>query len=334
MDQSKSGASSNSSEKLNDDLLSKKQERKRFIRWVVGWALVLGWFFGGVIIGCYIEGWTIVTSCYVMVQIITTIGYGDVTVDKQSMKLVMTFYVLLGVMIVAGMVSNVVGELIIRQNQLVRARIEAMEMTMKGVSSKKVASKYGAINSLFVKLFGFLFWVGAGTIFYALYEPCSCSYGTTLIEGCVEGAKCVETGGATKSWNDSFYMSVITLTTVGFGDFSPKSSIGRIVGCFWMLLGVASTALFLGAFSDVFLAVKKDNENQKLERIDREMFDKIDTDKSGELDILEFRHFAFLKFGLVSEDDLRRVDALFDAFDLDNSGDVDYREVAQYMKLS
>ena len=47
------------------------------------------------------------------------------------------------------------------------------------------------------------------------------------MEGCLDGDNCTETGGVQLSFEDAFYMGVITFSTVGFGDFSPKSELGR-----------------------------------------------------------------------------------------------------------
>jgi len=39
-------------------------------------------------------------------------------------------------------------------------------------------------------------------------------------------------------WHDAFYFAIITLTTVGFGDYSPKTAAGRLLSCIALILGI------------------------------------------------------------------------------------------------
>ncbi len=54
--------------------------------------------------------------------------------------------------------------------------------------------------------------IGIGTVFYRL----------------VEGLR----------WLDSLYFSVITLTTVGYGDFSPATDAGKVFTMIYVVIGI------------------------------------------------------------------------------------------------
>lgn len=47
------------------------------------------------------------------------------------------------------------------------------------------------------------------------------------------------------SWLDSFYFTIITLTTVGYGDLSPQTSIGKIFTMVYILVGLSIISGFI-----------------------------------------------------------------------------------------
>lgn len=50
----------------------------------------------------------------------------------------------------------------------------------------------------------------------------------------------------------AMYWSLITLTTVGYGDISPVTPVGQLVASFTALLGVATVAMFTGIIASSF----------------------------------------------------------------------------------
>ena len=70
---------------------------------------------------------------------------------------------------------------------------------------------------------GLFFWVlvllGSGTWFYHAYEGWS--------------------------WLDSLYFTVITLTTVGYGDLSPQTPAGKIFTMIYIILGLGILSSFI-----------------------------------------------------------------------------------------
>ena len=46
-------------------------------------------------------------------------------------------------------------------------------------------------------------------------------------------------------WIDALYFSVITLTTVGYGDFSPQTTAGKVFTIFYIILGIGMILTFV-----------------------------------------------------------------------------------------
>ncbi len=47
------------------------------------------------------------------------------------------------------------------------------------------------------------------------------------------------------AWLDSLYFSVITLTTVGYGDFSPQTDLGKAFTMIYIFVGLGILAGFI-----------------------------------------------------------------------------------------
>jgi len=47
------------------------------------------------------------------------------------------------------------------------------------------------------------------------------------------------------SWLDAYYFSVVTLTTVGYGDISPHTAAGKIFTTFYLMLGIGIITAFI-----------------------------------------------------------------------------------------
>ena len=62
-------------------------------------------------------------------------------------------------------------------------------------------------------------------------------------------------------WIQSFYFSVVTLTTVGYGDISPTTDKSRLFAAIYILIGVAVVVTALGKIgTDI---IKKREEKYK-----------------------------------------------------------------------
>lgn len=54
---------------------------------------------------------------------------------------------------------------------------------------------------------------------------------------------------------DTYYYLITTATTVGYGDFSPRTDMGKLLATAYMVVGIALLGLFLGKITDVMVNI-------------------------------------------------------------------------------
>jgi voltage-gated potassium channel len=59
------------------------------------------------------------------------------------------------------------------------------------------------------------------------------------------------------SWVDSFYFCVITLATVGYGDFSPQTVAGKIFTILYIFLGIGLLVALFTQLAEALLAARR-----------------------------------------------------------------------------
>ena len=98
-----------------------------------------------------------------------------------------------------------------------------------------------------------------------------------------------------KSIPDSMYWAVITLTTVGYGDITPVSVLGKLIAVFAAIGGVIVVALLTGIVASSFSLQMERRKSQFEDEIRHALEDgEIDNDEMEHLDALR-KHFGFSK---------------------------------------
>ena len=128
---------------------------------------------------------------------------------------------------------------------------------------------------------------------------------------------------------DCFYMACITMTSVGYGDFSPKSREGRTFAIFWILGGTLVVAKGAGDLAETFIAAKQDalDEAQKKKSLKTNDLLKIDTDQSGEISELEYIRYMLVKLRKVDKFTCDLLGQRFAEIDCDGSGTITAEDV-------
>ena len=132
---------------------------------------------------------------------------------------------------------------------------------------------------------------------------------------------------------DTMYYAVSTLTTIGFGDFSPQSKTGRTFAIFYLPFGVTIVSNVIGKLHE--LSNKANAKEEKgLSTMLAELQEVIDADEDGTVSSEEYVIFCLKKMNKVDQETLDILDSQFQALDADGSGELDQDDIEQLQDMA
>ncbi|KFK31473.1 hypothetical protein AALP_AA6G116600 [Arabis alpina] len=242
----------------------------------------------------------IVDGLYFSIVTMCTIGYGDITPNTLLTKLFSILFVLVGFgfmdVLLSGMVQYVLD---LQENHLLEAARNEMLDEKDKKRSYIIDVKKGRMR---IRL----------KVGLALGVVVLCVGFGVLIMHFIE-----EIG-----WLDSFYFSVMSVTTVGYGDRAFKTLLGRLLAAIWLLfstLAVARAFLFLAE-----ARVDKRNRERAKRVLGEDMsisqFFAADIDHNGCVSKAEFVIYKLKKMEKIKDKDINPIAHQFDKLDRTNSG--------------
>jgi len=251
---------------------------------------------------------TIIECIYFMSQVITTVGYGDITPAKVRGQVFVGFYVLGALTVIAMMVSEITDHIGMKLREYKEKRFAANNpdhnenrvRDLKTLIRPQKPSAAPLMGALGVFLVIDICWV----IFFSQFP------------------------GEGKTVFQAIYMSVITLSTVGLGWFTPVTEEGMIFGAFWMLIGTGSLVSVIGNFTE--LMVKMNAYERFKEDCQEEATEVLKTvtgsSDSNNVTELQFLKFTLLQMASVSQDSLNEIQQAFDNMGPKN-GEVTFAQI-------
>uniref|UniRef100_A0A8D0AQU1 Potassium two pore domain channel subfamily K member 2 n=1 Tax=Sander lucioperca TaxID=283035 RepID=A0A8D0AQU1_SANLU len=180
--------------------------------------------------------WDISSSFFFAGTVITTIGFGNISPHTEGGRIFCIIYALLGIPLFGFLLAGVGDQL----GTIFGKGIAKVEKMIKWKVSQ---TKIRVISTLIFILFGCLIFVALPVIIFKHIEGWS-----TL---------------------ESIYFVVITLTTIGFGDFVAGGSDSseflnyyKPVVWFWILVGLAYFAAVLSMIGDWFRVISKKTKEE------------------------------------------------------------------------
>ncbi|XP_020230725.1 two-pore potassium channel 1 [Cajanus cajan] len=232
-------------------------------------------------------------AIYFCVVTMTTVGYGDLVPDSNLAKLLACIYVFSGMALV-GIILSKAADYIVEKQEIFLVRTlrkgENVEELTKEVESNRVKYKFMLTASIFLVL------MIVGIIFLYFVENLD--------------------------FVDALYCVCSTVTTLGYGDKSFSTTIGRFFAVFWILSSTICLAQSFAYLAELYTekrqkSLAKKVLSRKFSLIDLEA---ADLDGDHVVSPTEFALYKLKEMGKIRQEDILVVMDHFRKLDFDQSG--------------
>jgi hypothetical protein len=145
--------------------------------------------------------------------------------------------------------------------------------------------------------------------------------------------------GRLEGWNlcDSFYFSIMTATTIGFGNFSPSTRAGRTVAVALIPVMLAATANVLAR---VTLFITRNRTRRLFERpaeraewLTEAQAIEMDLDGNGRVSKSEYVLYMLFETGIIDREECVVLEEQFERFDVTKSGYIESGDLKAMKKF-
>ncbi len=233
------------------------------------------------------QKWSIRDSIYFSVVTFSTVGYGDIRPENSGAKLFTCIFTLMGIGII-GIALGFIGQ------NLVHAQVVALQR------SQKKKEENGSESSALWNTIIFICPIAIMTLL-----------GSIVV-------------GSNEQWNwvDAIYWCIMTGTSVGYGDFVPRSNEMIWFSVVYIPLSVGCTSAALGKIANIFVEREIAKANTKLlkREVTLEDLEIMNADGDGEVSPLEFIEYMLKVMHKVDQNLLDELHSQFEKLDADGSG--------------
>mmetsp|Transcript_19410 Transcript_19410/g.28695 ORF Transcript_19410/g.28695 Transcript_19410/m.28695 type:complete len:346 (-) Transcript_19410:299-1336(-) len=274
---------------------------------------------GTAVFAAWMEDWDAIDAVYFTVATFTTVGYGDLFPVTKGQRIFGIFFVTLGIMIIGGVVLGVLMDALfgIFENAIDESEKQAQEKFIGKFNDDEQSPPQDhpddAHKKSKLKLMKRMKTIVKNLILAALiFVP-------GLIIGHFEGWLFYE----------SIYYSIVTATTVGYGDLSPQNMWTRLAACFYLPLCVTVMASVFGQITSFYMDRRtKEAEDEFFHRkLTLKDLEEMDFGGDGNVNSEEFLIFMLVTLGKVDSASIDQIQALFRKLDVDGGGCLDMADI-------
>ena len=268
------------------------------------------------------ESWTIIDSVYFATVSMSTVGYGDLTVQGPVSRLFTAVWIIIGVVTVFGQISGFLGRGIASLTEWTLASIDKI-LGGTGEVSEEDRESSEPLNFFWFYLKGMSVGIIYFVIFQAILSVVILSVDPDL------------------GYTDVLWYCFITATTVGYGDVNVHSQLGRLFATFHVLMSVVWLAAIIGHLSALIERRNRQLRHAEMlrRRLDPSLLSEMDHDGENGVDKVEFVVETLIHLGAelggepLNWGHVEPILGQFAAFDVDDDGVLTYKDLKLLSEL-
>lgn len=282
---------------------------------------------GGVITLHFLEGWNFYDCAYFCIVTTTTVGYGDITPQSKLSKLFVIYYVIVSIALISTMLAYLVGIVIDQQEEVllsavIREREEERQEHVDGEVRVNMSDPYSATQRIerATQRMGKSDWYDLIIAVISLFVVLLLGF---LVFFIMEDL----------SFVDALYATVISATTVGFGDYQPTKNSTKILMTIWLCFSTIGVGKVIADFTDASVRAKQRDVSRRLltAQVDIRALKLFDTDNDGHVDKAEFLTQMLVASGKVEQEEIDTIMLRFDELDRGSTGVISVSDVQRSM---
>lgn len=311
-------------EKVCEELVESERSSQR-VFWVAMF-FISSHILGGSVTLYLLQGWSFYDCLYFCIVTTTTVGYGDITPNNTISKLYVIYYVIVSIAIISTLLAYLVEVLLDQQEELLLKAIldddddeEELENDSSDDAIDRMEASPTTVNQRIMDATRRL----DVTDYYAL------GLSTFFLVSVLAIGFCVFLFMEKLSVVDALYTTVISATTVGFGDFEPTRNITKLIMTVWLCFATFGLAKVIADYTDANVKAKQRAVSRRLltAQMDAATLKMMDHDKDGSVDKCEFLSELLVRSGKVERKDIDTILLRFEQLDKDKSGEISLRDI-------
>lgn len=266
---------------------------------------------------------TFIDTVYFIAITVTTVGYGDMSPKSDAGKIFVMVFIVVGVALAGVMMTKITDWMLETQkNAVKRNEQKAQEMMQKDLAKLKQnlgahVSEAELARSLSSKEAQGKSKVEANPIASALVVISIVVTLGAVVMGQLEGI----------SFLDGCYWSIVTSTTVGYGDVTPKSDDGRIFASFYAFITVGVMGWAVGQIASSAISTSVEaSAHVEAFKLTPESLVQMGGEK-GYVDQYDFAVAMMLAMGKATQEDFDLVAKRFNELDVNHDKTLDAKDL-------